>query len=329
MRNVFFYLLLITLSSCWNDKDYEFEYDTIITDTPVNLEKINSNYDDYNSTLPYPGRRQGIYFSTNRKRNGENFDIIYENLDISYHEKDDVLNISYANDNSRYRSKLLPIINTNYDEFGPLYFWGPTEYEYFFYANNSDGKYDIKYVYSLKSASGTSAGKEIINGPENLSIVNSQFDDLYPTIDKDNTKLFFCSNREEDIFNIYSLNLPTEVVLLDYFNENTTSVSIIKNNILSSNLNDKCPYIDNNLLVFTSDRTGGFGGFDLYYSQLVNGEWSEPINFGADINSEYDEYRPITFSFLVFEHLMIFSSNRPEGKGGFDLYMVKTENIIK
>jgi len=34
------------------------------------------------------------------------------------------------------------------------------------------------------------------------------------------------------------------------------------------------------LMVFASDRAGGFGGFDLYYSRLQNGKWSAPVNFG-------------------------------------------------
>jgi len=327
----------MTLISCSDiirddDNDYEFEYNTIITDTPVNLETINSRYDDYNSALPYPGARQGIYFSSNRNSNGDDFDIIHKDLDISYHAKDDVLNVSYtSNGLNTYQTKLLPMINTNYNEFGPLFFFGAYEYEYFFFANNSDNKYDIKYVHSLKSDFGTYSGNEVISGPESLDIINSEYDDLYPTIDKEKTNLFFCSNRDKNIFNIYSINLPSETILKDYFKEEAASrINVVKNNVLSSNQNDKCPYIDNDLLVFASDREEGFGGFDLYYSKFVEGKWTEPINFGASINSAYDEYRPIIFPFQgVFEHLMIFSSNRPEGKGGFDLYMVKTDEAIK
>jgi hypothetical protein len=50
-------ILIITLIlfGCFPiDPDYEFEYETIITDTPTNLEKLNTTNDDYNSDLPYP-----------------------------------------------------------------------------------------------------------------------------------------------------------------------------------------------------------------------------------------------------------------------------------
>ena len=81
-------------------------------------------------------------------------------------------------------------------------------------------------------------------------------------------------------------------------------------------------------MVFTSDREGGYGGFDLYYSLFTNGQWTTPVNFGEKINSANDEYRPITFSFNNID-MMIFSSNRPGGKGGFDLYGVKIGDLIE
>ena len=82
------------------------------------------------------------------------------------------------------------------------------------------------------------------------------------------------------------------------------------------------------VLYFSSDRPGGYGGFDLFYSILENGEWSEPINFGEKINTEFDEYRPILIDEGVSwtQTMMMFSSNRTGGLGGFDLYFVGIEN---
>ena len=67
----------------------------------------------------------------------------------------------------------------------------------------------------------------------------------------------------------------------------------------------------------------------MYYSLKINNEWSNPINFGSVINTEYDEYRPITFKVLDLFDLMVFSSNRPNGKGGFDLFCAKMDDLIK
>ena len=75
-------------------------------------------------------------------------------------------------------------------------------------------------------------------------------------------------------------------------------------------------------MVFTSNRPGGLGGYDLYYSVFRNGKWSSPVNLGPRINTASDEYRPIIGYDPDFTNqFMMFSSNRPGGKGGFDLYL--------
>lgn len=46
----------------------------------------------------------------------------------------------------------------------------------------------------------------------------------------------------------------------------STVVTVARSPVLSSSADDKCPYITGNVMVFASDREGGFGGFDLWYS---------------------------------------------------------------
>lgn len=311
------------------EPDPDFEYEIIIADTATNLQSLNSANDDYNSNLPYPGARSEIYFSSNRNSGGDNYDIICKAIDISYHEKDNILNFSIPtnNDYSPYQTKLFELINTQHDELGPFSF-GTNGWNYFFYANNESGDFDIKFVYTPSLDWGTYDGQQRLFGPSNVTIVNSGSDDLYPTINQDKSELFFCSNRENESFDIYSIDINSEVLLHDYLTSEN-SVRIFKESVLSSNSNDKCPSINGNILVFASDRDGGYGGYDLYYSQFINNQWSTPVNFGDKINSSSDEYRPITFSFFNYSDLMIFSSNRPGGKGGFDLYCVKISDLLK
>jgi hypothetical protein len=123
-KNISTLIITLILTGC--DPDYKFEYETIISDTPTNLEKLNTVNDDYNSDLPYPATRSGIYFSSNRNSGGDNYDIICNDIDISYHERDKILNFSFPTISgySSFQSKLLPFINTQYDELGPLsFFW--------------------------------------------------------------------------------------------------------------------------------------------------------------------------------------------------------------
>lgn len=315
-------LLVFAITACnppgERNQNYDFSYDTIVGDEPVNLEEINSAFDDYNSALPYPAFRQGIYFSTNRNSAGGNFDFIYKALDISYHLRDDALNITHVlptNTNDRL-DFLIDEINSDFDEFGPFPFWSNGNYEYFLYANDESGNFDIKYASVIK---GDMVEYQL---HPTIASVNSEQDDLYPCI-IDET-IYFCSNRENNKFDIYSKKFDEAEINPSLEFEITHTPEKIE--LLSSEQNDLCPYIEDDLMVFTSDREGGFGGYDLYYSRKVDGNWTTAQNFGSKINSEADEYRPIIIPFGEFdETMLIFSSNREGGKGGFDLYSVRAE----
>jgi len=310
------------------ETDDNFEYEIIITDKATNLRGLNSSSDDYNSDLSYPAARSEIYFSSNRNSFGDNFDIICKAIDMSFHKEDSILNFSIPTNNSYtlYQTDLLKLINSQHNELGP-YSFSKDGWNYFFYANDESGNFDIKYVYTPILDWSTYEGQRRLFGPTSVTLTNSTSDDLYPTINLDKSKLLFCSDRENKSFDIYSINLNSTTLLHDYLNS-ANSVQVYKESVLSSNANDKCPSINGNTIVFASDRAGGYGGYDLYYSKFINNQWSPPVNFGEKVNSSSDEYRPITFSFFSYFDLMIFSSNRPGGSGGFDLYCVKIGNLL-
>jgi tetratricopeptide (TPR) repeat protein/flagellar motor protein MotB len=71
------------------------------------------------------------------------------------------------------------------------------------------------------------------------------------------------------------------------------------------------------LMIFASDRPGGFGGTDLYYSKLKNDTaWTEPVNLGKEINTEGEEL----FPYLIADSKLYFASNGHAGLGGLDVY---------
>lgn len=76
-------------------------------------------------------------------------------------------------------------------------------------------------------------------------------------------------------------------------------------------------------LYFASDRPGGYGGMDLYYVDIRNGQFSTPYNLGPDINTDADE----VFPFVLRDKFLFFSSNRKEGLGQLDIYLA--EHIIE
>ena len=87
---------------------------------------------------------------------------------------------------------------------------------------------------------------------------------------------------------------------------------------INSNYWDSQPYLyKNNVLIFVSNRPGGLGGRDLWYSELRNGKWKKAKNL-KDINSKFDEISPTFFKGFLF-----FSSNRTNSFGGYDIFYLK------
>lgn len=75
---------------------------------------------------------------------------------------------------------------------------------------------------------------------------------------------------------------------------------------------------DGNFLFFTSDRAGGQGGLDIYYSKkLANGKWCDPRNLGPRINTKYNEETPFIFP----DGITLFFSSQGLGTiGGYDVF---------
>jgi hypothetical protein len=73
---------------------------------------------------------------------------------------------------------------------------------------------------------------------------------------------------------------------------------------------------DGKYLFFVSDMPGGQGGSDIYYCEYINNKWSTPVNMGSKVNSASREYYPYMHS----SGRLYFSSDRPGGMGGMDIY---------
>lgn len=80
--------------------------------------------------------------------------------------------------------------------------------------------------------------------------------------------------------------------------------------------NDADPFFDEKelWLYFSSDRIGGSGGWDLYRTKWLNGQWSEPQNLGVGINTNLDERYPI----LNWDGLCFSSKTE---RGDWDIFL--------
>lgn len=93
---------------------------------------------------------------------------------------------------------------------------------------------------------------------------------------------------------------------------------------------------DGNTLIFISDRAGGLGGYDLYYSQRnEEGKWSKATNMGPVINTAGNEKAPFLHS--DSKTLYFSSSDRYDDKlnqtisghmglGGFDIFFTRMDD---
>lgn len=73
---------------------------------------------------------------------------------------------------------------------------------------------------------------------------------------------------------------------------------------------------DGKLLFFCSDKEGGFGKYDIYMCENLNGKWTSPVNLGNTVNTSDAEIHP----FLHNSGRLYFASDRPGGHGGLDIW---------
>jgi Tol biopolymer transport system component len=153
--------------------------------------------------------------------------------------------------------------------------------------------------------------------PEVLSI-SGQYRDADPFITSDGKKFYFISDRPKDAAN----TKPEERSLDIWFMEKVGNGWGPPQNAgapINSPGSEWYPTIaQDGTMYFGSDRAGGKGRTDIYRSRLVDGKYTEPENLGDAINTQFDEFEPYISPDQTF---LIFMAQRPDGRGGSDLYL--------
>ncbi|MCD6347314.1 MAG: PD40 domain-containing protein [Bacteroidales bacterium] len=312
-------LIILLVSSCFPKDKFPVNYNFgTFPDSVVNLEQVNTEYDDYNSSgPPMINYQMALVFSTNRYTKGEKYDLVDYNLFLQFNQYDGTFGLNVSQHVFPF-FHLTDLANSADNEFGPLTHQITPEGFLTCFASDRTGNMEIFVSYWTE---GTFTGVTPIDPtPFRIQGVNSPEYDAYPTFIANHSEMYLCSNRDDNL-DIYKIEIPKPDNILSWIKLADTTFTATPVDVLNSPVEDACPYINGRLMVFTSKREGGYGGYDLYYSLLGDDGWSEPVNFGPDINTEYNEFRPIVMYAQLFENdLMIFSSDRPGGKGGFDLY---------
>ncbi len=310
-----------------------------------NFISINSPYDDYNMAAPFIEYQLMLNFSSNRSSNGQDFDVIARSAYIYCDRDNGELTIdSRSNPDMNYHAylnSLLVMVNTPGNEMGPnsvvYHYWEGNEayLNHLVFSTDTSGSQDLYDAWYLLERDGNYDTISEEYGFIRINSLNTEANECYMGFYGDNfinysdwynypeqiREIYFCSDREGD-YDIYQTKVPEGYDEILFFSADTVW-PVEKNSTLNSDADDKCPFINGRVMVFASDRDGGYGGFDLYYCRRQNDSWSAPKNFGEKINTTFDEYRPIVVMVSGFTNeLMLFSSNRPGGNGGFDLYFV-------
>lgn len=81
---------------------------------------------------------------------------------------------------------------------------------------------------------------------------------------------------------------------------------------------------DGRILFFSSNRRGGFGGNDIWYSvRQDDGSWADAKNLGSTVNTARDEISP----FMFFNNeILFFASDGHQGFGGMDIFLSRVKD---
>jgi len=306
------------LSGC-REESLKVNYELgIFPDSVMALEGLNTSWDDYNMDIEASriNASRQVVFSSNRKSSGGEFDFVSGTVGYTFGQTTGYFEMHSAMSSDSFVDGLLSVFNTGADEFGPLRFFNSRNgLEYMAAATPTAGNgLDIvftSYIPVYSQSPGFVA-------PVPASLFNSSSDDAYLSLGTTGDTAWFCSDRGGN-FDIYTTARPWQLEMDQWFT--SEPVMPVAVDSINTGSDEKCPFVRGRYMLFASDMSGGYGGFDLYFSVFRNGKWSLPVNLGPGINSAANEYRPVLGVDLQFEnHFLIFSSDRTGGKGGYDLY---------
>lgn len=152
--------------------------------------------------------------------------------------------------------------------------------------------------------------------------VNTSAPEYVPVVTANNKVLYFTSRRDDSTARVKD---PNGQYFEDiYHSENTANGWTTAANIgqpVNSETHDATVSIsaDGKTMIFYRTNRNLTGG-DLYLTTRKKNTWTEPEKLPGQINSEYQE---ACASLSPDGQTLIFSSNRPGGYGGKDLYRVR------
>lgn len=204
-------------------------------------------------------------------------------------------------------------INSVYSEYSPQI--SAEENKLFFTSRRKNKLWDRKDPFGdyYENIFYSEFNNNVWKSPEILdTVVNSDFHDACTGISADGEQLLlFRTSKDGKSGSIYESNFSAGLW--------TTPAALNQNvNSLDYAETSACYSSNGNTIFFSSNRSGGMGGKDLYYvKKLPNGEWGEAYNLGPKINTKYNEHAPFIHP---SGNTLFFSSEGHNNMGGYDIF---------
>ncbi|RZL66010.1 MAG: hypothetical protein EOO93_06100 [Pedobacter sp.] len=131
------------------------------------------------------------------------------------------------------------------------------------------------------------------------------------SFNNEGTTAYFTAWKDKSKYEIYSVSKV---------DDKWTKPQSLGLQINSKDFNSAQPFVtgDGKFLIFSSDRAGGYGNYDLWYSAIrADGSFGQPVNLGAEINTDADEKAPY---YNIQTKKLIFSTDGRVGFGGLDFF---------
>jgi Tol biopolymer transport system component len=124
--------------------------------------------------------------------------------------------------------------------------------------------------------------------PELLPFCSSK-NEFYPTVSGKGNVYFHADYEGQTSFDLNRTD-----IYMSEFSDGNYQTPVKLSTSINSEAPEWDPFIspDEDYIIFTSPRPGGYGSGDMYISFRKDGEWSKAINMGDKVNSSMQDYCP-------------------------------------
>jgi hypothetical protein len=272
--------------------DYKYG-DPKETNAPIEVIKYYAMACKLNNEIPTAINLLNQYKSLLNPKEKEEFELTDALIESCYYAQKMQSNPVYCKSNpvesfTTEESELYPVVSND-------------ETMLFYSVRGKYGKDDIFFAKKVNGA---------WTSPEKITTVLGVKSECYPSsISADNQRLYLT----------VKIGVSTDIYYSEYSNNRWQKMikmdKPVNGNSWDSQASESS---DGRFLYFSSDRKGGYGEMDLYFSEKnEKGAWKKPINLGEIINTRYNELMPLLRN---NDTRLYFKSEGHDNMGGYDIF---------